>query len=213
MKTQGRRTNAIRMPSSLLNKLPWRCSENILDEFMSDIRGDENHFRSTRGCRRCKGEPFSTATAARSVFAMMTLHLHNESAKWNFFYALALVLLLHVAQQCQALPFCCHRLHDLLDGGAIGWFTPATMKESSPGKRTQEKTSPPTFMEEVSKAFTTEEEFFPFFKTLLGHIAENKLSSKALLLNRKISSKFPRFLLFFCAPLSLLLAWIWRDGI
>lgn len=82
-----------------------------------------------------------------------------------------------------------------------------------PGKRTQEKTSPPTFMEEVSKAFTTEEEFFPFFKTLLGHIAENKLPSKALLLNRKISSKFPRFLLFFCAPLSLLLAEIWRDGI
>lgn len=42
-----------------------------------------------------------------------------------------------------------------------------------PGKRAQ-KSSPPTFMEEVSKAFTTEEEFFSFFKTLLGHITEKE---------------------------------------
>lgn len=180
-----------------------RERDGALNEFMSDIRGGENHFRSSwRWRERRKGGPFSTETAEACSRWWYYEHLHNESAKWNFFYAPALVLLLHVAQQCQALPFCCHRLHDLLDGGAIGWFTPATMKESCPGREQKKLSRPLSMGEEVSKAFTREKEFFPPLRHSSGiSRRENKLSSKALLLNRK---KIPRNSQDFCFSFVLL---------
>lgn len=161
---EWRHTNAIRMPSSLLNNLPEECWREFSMNTWETYVAVKITFIRVEDDERCKEGTLSTETAGWSMFAMMTLHLHNESAKWNFFHALAFVLLPHVAQQCQALPFC-HRLHDLLDDG---WFTPPTMNLP------ERKISNPLSWKKLAKRLQ-QKRIFSFETWLAKHVLENEL--------------------------------------